>query len=66
MADVPNDLLAQIEELERIFTVDQTKLKEIMHHFVSELKKGLSKEGGNIVSCAVAVSAVHRITSDHV
>ena len=40
MADVPKDLLEQIKELERLFTVDQAKLKQITQHFVSELEKG--------------------------
>ena len=40
MADVPKDLLEQIKELERLFTVDRTKLKEVMNHFVKELEKG--------------------------
>ena len=40
MADVPKDLLEQIKELERLFTVDTTKLKEVMSHFVKELEKG--------------------------
>ena len=40
MADVPKDLLEQIKELERLFTVDATKLKEVMSHFVKELEKG--------------------------
>ncbi|KAI9800128.1 MAG: hexokinase A [Piccolia ochrophora] len=48
MADVPRDLFDSIKELERLFTVDQAKLKEITDHFVSELKKGLSVEGGSI------------------
>lgn len=39
-ADVPKDLLAQINELERIFTVDREKLKQITNHFVSELDRG--------------------------
>lgn len=43
MADVPQDLLEQIKELERIFTVDQKKLKEITDHFVKELIKGKLK-----------------------
>lgn len=43
MADVPQDLLEQIKELERIFTVDQKKLKEITDHFVKELTKGKLK-----------------------
>jgi len=40
MADVPKDLLEQIKELERLFTVDQAKLKEITERFVKELEKG--------------------------
>jgi hexokinase len=40
MADVPNDLLEQIKELERLFTVDQAKLKKITEKFVKELEKG--------------------------
>lgn len=43
MADVPQDLLEQIRELERIFTVDQKKLKDITDHFVKELTKGKLK-----------------------
>lgn len=41
MADVPKDLLSQIQELEKMFVVDQTKLKEITAHFVKELEKGM-------------------------
>ncbi|KAI9834930.1 MAG: hypothetical protein M1819_002653 [Sarea resinae] len=48
MADVPKDLLAQIQELERLFTVDGPTLKKISDHFVHELEKGLSVEGGSI------------------
>ncbi|KAK2750665.1 hexokinase A [Myotisia sp. PD_48] len=48
MADIPAPLLEQIKELEDIFTVDQAHLKRIVNHFVNELKKGLSVEGGNI------------------
>ena len=40
MADVPEDLLGQIKYLEKIFTVDQAKLKEVTDHFVKELDKG--------------------------
>lgn len=43
MADVPKDLLEQINELERLFTVDKTKLKEITEHFVSELTRGMDR-----------------------
>ena len=42
MADVPDDLLEQIKNLEKIFTVEQAKLKEITTHFVKELDKGQS------------------------
>lgn len=42
MADVPKDLLDQIKELERLFSVDQAKLKELTEHFVKELEKGKS------------------------
>ena len=42
MADVPDDLLEQIRYLEKIFTVDQAKLKEVTTQFVKELEKGKS------------------------
>ncbi len=40
MADVPKDLLAQINRLEELFIIPQDKLKEITDHFVGELTKG--------------------------
>lgn len=48
MADVPTNLLDEIANLERLFTVDTEKLKQITDHFVSELQAGLNKDGGNI------------------
>ncbi|KAF2147384.1 uncharacterized protein K452DRAFT_304234 [Aplosporella prunicola CBS 121167] len=48
MADVPKDLLQTIKRLEDTFTVPAEKLNEITDHFVNELTKGLTKEGGNI------------------
>ncbi|RSL51231.1 Hexokinase [Fusarium duplospermum] len=48
MADVPKDLADEIHKLEKLFTVETAKLKEITNHFVSELAKGLSVEGGSI------------------
>ncbi|KAK9455819.1 hexokinase-domain-containing protein [Dipodascopsis uninucleata] len=48
MADVPKDLLDQIAQLERLFTVNSDSLKKIVDHFINELDKGLSKEGGSI------------------
>lgn len=41
MADVPKDLLQEIERLERLFTIPKEKLKEITSHFVKELEKGI-------------------------
>lgn len=49
MADVPKDLLEQIKKLEEQFVVPKDKLKQITDHFVKELTKGLTKEGGSIV-----------------
>ncbi|KAK4165776.1 hexokinase [Cladorrhinum sp. PSN259] len=46
--DVPKDLLKEIQQLEQQFTVESSKLKEITDHFVHELEKGLSVEGGSI------------------
>lgn len=40
MADVPKDLLQEIERLERLFSVPKEKLKAITEHFISELTKG--------------------------
>ncbi|EDN07130.1 hexokinase [Histoplasma mississippiense (nom. inval.)] len=48
MADMPKDVLDQLKTLEELFTVDQEKLKQIVEHFIKELQKGLSVEGGNI------------------
>jgi hexokinase len=49
MADVPRDLLDQINKLEEQFTVPGDQLKAISAHFVNELTKGLTVEGGSIV-----------------
>ncbi|EPE26370.1 Actin-like ATPase [Glarea lozoyensis ATCC 20868] len=48
MVDVPKDLIDEIKKLEEHFTVDTAKLKEITEHFINELTKGLSVEGGSI------------------
>ncbi|KAK3393211.1 hexokinase-domain-containing protein [Podospora didyma] len=47
-ADVPQDLLKEIETLEGLFTTDTEKLKQITEQFEKELTKGLSVEGGSI------------------
>lgn len=41
--------MQQIERLEELFTCDTDMLKRITEHFVDELNKGLTKEGGSIV-----------------
>ena len=48
MADVPKELMQQIENFEKIFTVPTETLQAVTKHFISELEKGLSKKGGNI------------------
>lgn len=40
MADVPKDLLSEIQKLEEHFSVDTARLKKITKQFVSELEKG--------------------------
>lgn len=40
IADAAQGLRPEIEQLERQFTIDTKKLKEITDHFVSELEKG--------------------------
>jgi hexokinase len=55
-ADMPTDLKSQIDRLEELFLVPTDKLKQISDHFVSELKKGLSKEGGSIVGHAFSIT----------
>lgn len=61
MADMPRDLKEQIEKLEEQFVVSTEKLKHISDHFVNELEKGLSEQGGSIVSCTslAALAAEH-------
>lgn len=48
MHELPQNLLQHIQKFEETFTVDTAKLKEIVNHFVKELEKGLTVEGGNI------------------
>lgn len=40
MADVPKDLIQEIQKLEQYFSVDTARLKVITDHFVTELEKG--------------------------
>lgn len=46
--DVPEDLMKELHELEEMLTISPDTLKKVTDHFVGELEKGLSKEGGNI------------------
>jgi hexokinase len=48
MADVPQSLISEIEQLEKLFTLDTQKLKEITDHFIKELQKGLDSYDANI------------------
>jgi len=48
LATVTGPLKDAYNELEKQLTVDQPKLKGVVDHFVAELEKGLSKEGGSI------------------
>ncbi|PHH49780.1 Hexokinase [Ceratocystis fimbriata CBS 114723] len=48
MATAPQALLDEMKKLEEAFTVDSATLKKISDHFVNELAKGLSVEGGSI------------------
>lgn len=48
MVDVPQDILTEIQNLERLFTLNTAKLKEITEQFVIELKYGLEHDDGNI------------------
>ncbi|KAL1970267.1 hypothetical protein VTN77DRAFT_5427 [Rasamsonia byssochlamydoides] len=48
LSDVPPEILSKVNELENMFIIPREKLKQITEHFVKELEKGLSVEGGNI------------------
>lgn len=48
MADAPKDIVEEIANLERLFTLDTERLKKITDHFVDELKAGLEADGGRI------------------
>lgn len=63
LADVPKDLLKEVEQLERLLTVDTAKLKQITDHFVKELEKGLSVEGGSIVSRFILSIIGHQLVA---
>ncbi|KAJ6134111.1 hypothetical protein N7523_000433 [Penicillium sp. IBT 18751x] len=45
---VADHIACDLKEYEDWFTLEPTKLKEITNHFIKELEKGLTVEGGNI------------------
>lgn len=47
---VPEHLTRDLKEYEDWFILKGPELKRITGHFVKELEKGLTKEGGNMVS----------------
>lgn len=47
---MPDDILRCMKQFEDWFTIDADQLKKITNHFVQELEKGLTVEGGSIVS----------------
>lgn len=57
-AEFSKDLKGEIEQLEKYFTVETAQLKKITDHFVKELTKGLSVQGGSIVSLAQHLNSV--------
>lgn len=46
---VPDHLTRDMPQFEDWFMLSAAELKKITDHFVKELEKGLTKEGGNIV-----------------
>lgn len=48
--DLPEEFTKELKEYEDWFMLDAPKLKMITDHFAQELEKGLSVEGGSIVS----------------
>lgn len=47
---VPEHVVSDLRQYEDWFTIDPLMLKKITDRFVEELDKGLTVEGGNIVS----------------
>ena len=52
---LPEHLTENLKQFEDWFLLEASDLKRITEHFVKELEKGLTKEGGNIVSIPVVV-----------
>ena len=47
--DVSPQLLEALKPIQEQFTISADKLRAIVKHFISELDRGLSKAGGNIL-----------------
>lgn len=56
--EMSSDLKMQLEHLEELFTVPTDLLHKISDHWVKELEKGLTVEGGDIVRSNPALSTV--------
>lgn len=53
---IPDDVYDKIRQLEDSFLVSTPGLKRVTNHIVDELKKGLSLDGGDIVSRIITSS----------
>jgi len=59
MHEVPQNLLGPIQDFEKAFTVDKSKLKEIVNHFVKELEKGM------LLICSSPTYRISRTNKQH-
>lgn len=50
MEGLPEALITELKKYEDWFLLEPPKLKAITEHFARELEKGLTVEGGSIVS----------------
>ena len=53
LGSVPAWLTSELKQYEDWFIIESPDLRKITDHFVKELEKGLTKEGGNIVGLRV-------------
>lgn len=51
LQEMPDHETEYLKQYEHWFIIEPEQLKRITDHFVMELERGLSKEGGSIVSC---------------
>ena len=50
LGDLPEELRSHLKKYDDMFVLHLEDMKKIIDHFVKELEKGLSIEGGSIVS----------------